>query len=136
MVSLHSPLIKIFVWVPGQNGEDKKEGEDEESGMWANMLFSLPNIPQCPYRHLPKLLSANKTLRCCVRLNKGLILMASVGSVGSWLEAQRDWLQTLGQRMDPNSRHSLSQFPEGGWLYLFFCSRGFGKATVWWHGVI
>lgn len=51
MVSLHSPLIKIFVRVPGQNGEDKKEGEDEDVGEYAflpskHSSVSLPSSSQ------------------------------------------------------------------------------------------
>lgn len=37
---------KISAWVPSQNGEGRKEGEDEGGGMWANQLFSLPSILQ------------------------------------------------------------------------------------------
>lgn len=37
---------KISAWVPSQNGEGRKEGEDEGGWMWANLRFSLPSILQ------------------------------------------------------------------------------------------
>ena len=37
----------IAAWVPSQNRESKKEGEDEGGKMWAKMLFAPPNVLLC-----------------------------------------------------------------------------------------
>ena len=99
------------------------------------MFFFVLNVifPSC---YLQTRLAAG----LCVRLNKGLV--ASAGSVGSWLEPLNALLQTSCQRVDPNSGHSpetarlsfqkVVDKPHG---CLFFCCQGFRKAAGWWQGV-
>ena len=45
--SFFGKQANIAAWVPSQNRESKKEGEDEGGEMRAKMLFSLPNVLLC-----------------------------------------------------------------------------------------